>query len=172
MARSHGGGCRSVMKNRKIDLIDISKYAMVLVIFVYVVILIIGQGGDAPMEKVQKNVLKAVKTKGMREAGTQDFKRYYGLNANDYEDVALYLPNDVMGAEELLLVRVKDDSQIEAVSQAAQKRLDTQTESFEGYGAEQTKLLKSAILESRGSYVFLAVGKDADKAYTVFKKSL
>ena len=41
------------MKNRKIDLIDISKYAMVLVIFVYVVILIIGQGGDAPMEKVQ-----------------------------------------------------------------------------------------------------------------------
>ena len=113
-----------MMKNRKIDLIDISKYAMVLVIFVYVVILIIGQGGDVPMEKVQKNVLKSVKIKEMREAGTQDFKRYYGLNANDYEDVALYLPNDVMGAEELLLVRVKDDSQIEAVSQAAQKRLD------------------------------------------------
>ena len=96
-----------MMKNRKIDLIDISKYAMVLVIFVYVVILIIGQGGDVPMEKVQKNVLKSVKIKEMREAGTQDFKRYYGLNANDYEDVALYLPNDVMGAEELLLVRVK-----------------------------------------------------------------
>ena len=113
-----------MMKNRKIDLIDISKYAMVLVIFVYVVILIIGQGGDVPMEKVQKNVLKSVKIKEMREAGTQDFKRYYGLNANDYEDVALYLPNDVMGAEELLLVRVKDDSQIEAVSQAAQKRLE------------------------------------------------
>lgn len=160
------------MKKDRIDIINILKYGMVLVIFIYVVILVIGRGGDAPMEQVQENVFKAVKTKGMKKAGTQEFKRYYGLNANDYEDVLLYLPNDVMGAEELLLVRVKNESQTESVRSAAQKRLDTQTESFEGYGAEQTKLLKSAVLETRGSYVFMAVGKDADKAYTAFKKSL
>ena len=86
--------------------------------------------------------------------------------------MVLYLPSDVMGAEELLLVRVKNESQTESVRSAAQERLDTQTESFEGYGAEQTKLLKSAVLETRGSYVIMVVGKDADKAFTAFKKSL
>lgn len=160
-------------KNRReLDWIDILKYAMVLVIFVYIVILLVRQGGDAPMADVEKNVLKAISTKGMEEAGTQDLKRYYGLNANDYEDMLLYLPDDVMSVNELLIIRLKDKSQADGVRDAAQKRLDTQRESFEGYGAEQTKLITSAILEARGQYVFLVVGKEADKAYAAFKKSL
>lgn len=71
------------MKKGRIDIINILKYGMVLVIFIYVVFLVIGQGGDAPMEQVQENVLKAAGTKGMKKAGTQEFKRYYGLNSND-----------------------------------------------------------------------------------------
>ena len=160
------------MKRTRIDIINILKYGMLLVIIVYIAVLLAAQGGDAPAETVKGNVLSAADTEGMQEADAQDFKRYYGLNANDYEEVILFLPKDVMGVDELLIVRVKGGSQAEAVKEAADKRLDTQTESFEGYGAEQTKLLKSAVLEERGSYVFMAVGKDADKAYAAFKKSL
>ncbi len=160
------------MKRTRIDIINILKYGMLLVIIVYIAVLLAAQGGDAPAETVKGNVLSAADTEGMQEADAQDFKRYYGLNANDYEEVILFLPKDVMGVDELLIVRVKGGSQAEAVKEAAEKRLDTQTESFEGYGAEQTKLLKSAVLEERGSYVFMAVGKDADKAYAAFKKSL
>lgn len=160
------------MKKGRIDLINILKYGMLLVIIVYVILLLAAQGGDAPAETVKSNVLAVTDTEGMQEADVQDLKRYYGLNANDYEEIVLYLPKDVMGADELLIVRVKSESQTEAVKEAARERLDTQTESFEGYGAEQTKLLKSAVLEERGSYVFMAVGKDADEAYAAFKKSL
>ncbi len=160
------------MKKIKLDIINILKYGMLLVIIAYVVILLAAQGGDAPAETVKNNVLAVTDTDGMKEADVQDFKRYYGLNANDYEEVLLYLPKDVMGVDELLIVRVKGEGQTEAVKEAAEERLDTQTESFEGYGAEQTKLLKSAVLEERGSYVFMAVGEDADVAYAAFKKSL
>lgn len=160
------------MKKVKLDIINILKYGMLLVIIVYVVILLAAQGGDAPAETVKNNVLAVTGTDGMKEADVQDFKRCYGLNANDYEEVLLYLPKDVMGVDELLIVRVKGEGQTETVKEAAEERLDTQTESFEGYGAEQTKLLKSAVLEERGSYVFMAVGEDADEAYAAFKKSL
>ncbi len=160
------------MKRRKMDIIDIMKYGMLLIIIIYVVVLLMRTGGDASMEKVAGQVTGAVKTDGMREAGGQDLKRYYGLNADDYEEVLLYLPDDVMSVNEILLVRLKNESQAETVLEAAKKRLDTQIESFEGYGAEQTKLLKAAILEEKGSYVCLFVGKDADKAYGAFKKSL
>ncbi len=160
------------MKKRRIDIINILKYAMVVVIIAYVAVLLARQGGDAPMKEVTKQVVDAMKTEGMESAGSQELKRYYGLNENDYESVVLYVPNDVMGVNELLVVRLKNEGQAEAVVKAAQKRLDTQTESFEGYGAEQTKLLKAAVLDDRGMYVFLAVGKNADKAYDAFKKSL
>lgn len=160
------------MKRSKIDVINILKYGMLLVIIVYVVLLLASQGGDAPVKTVKKRVLAVMNTGGMKEAANRDFKRCYGLNANDYGEVVLYLPGDVMDVDELLIVRVKNGSQTEDVREAAKKRLDTQIESFEGYGARQTKLLKSAILEERGSYVFMAVGEDADKAYAAFKKSL
>ncbi len=160
------------MKKRRIDIINILKYGMVAVIIAYVAVLLARQGGDAPMKEVKKQVVEAMKTEGMESAGTQELKRYYGLNANDFESVVLYIPNDVMGVNELLIVRLKNESQAETVVKAAQKRLDTQTESFEGYGAEQTKLLKAAMLDNRGMYVFMAVGKNADKAYSAFKKSL
>ena len=109
------------MKKSGIDVINILKYTMTLTIFIYVVFLVIAQGADAPMEQVAENVLGMVETDGMEEAGAQDFKRYYGLNAGDYEDVALYLPDDVMGVKELLLVKVKDKSQIETVRSAARR---------------------------------------------------
>lgn len=156
----------------RIDLLNIGKYGMVLVILVYVVILVVRAGGDAPFETVEENVMKAVSTEGMEKATTQELKKYYGLNADDYEAVTLYLPNDVMGVNELLLIRLGDKSQEEQVTEAAQKRLDTQKESFEGYGVEQTKTLNSAILEARGNYVLLAVSETADAVDRAFKESL
>lgn len=157
---------------KNLDLIDVLKYLMVLVIFIYIIVLIVHQGGDAPLADVKKNVTKGISKEGRSAAGTQDLKRYYGLNANDFDGMILYLPNDVMSVDELVIIRLKDKSQAEDVRSAVQKRLDTQRESFEGYGAEQTKLITSAILEARGQYVFMAVGKDADELYAKFKKSL
>lgn len=160
------------MKKHRIDIINIMKYSILVIIIAYVGILLVRQGGDAPMKEVRKNVTDAMKTEGMKSAGTQEFKRCYGLNDKEFEEVALYIPDDVMGVDELLLIRLKNESQAEEALKTVQKRLDTQIESFEGYGAEQTKLLKSAVLDNRGRYIFMAVGKNADKAYRAFKKSL
>ena len=160
------------MKKKRIDMIHILEYLIFCLILVYVILLVYAKGGDAPAEEVRKNVLSAIKTEGMKQAGTQEFKRYYGLNAKDYEDVTLYLPDSVMGVDELLIVKLKEESQAENVLEAVRKRLDTQEESFKGYGASQTKLLQSAVLETRGLYGVMAVGEDADKAYAAFKKSL
>ena len=94
------------------------------------------------------------------------------MNANDVEDGYWYCSSGMMGVYERLIVRVKDDSQIETVRKAAEKRRSTQKESFEGYGTDQTKPLNEAGLEARGQYVFMAAGKNAGKAYAAFRKSL
>lgn len=161
------------MKNGKIDLINILKYLMVLVLIMYVVFLISREGSsDVPVDTIEKNITKVMKTKGMSKGSAQDLKKYYGLNANDYDGVMLYIPNDVMSVNEVLVVKVKDESQTEDIEKAVQTRLDTQKKSFEGYGVEQTKLLRSAVVESKGSYTILVVSKDADKIDEAFRKSI
>lgn len=161
------------MRKGRIDIINICKYLMVIALIAYVVFLISREGNNtASVDTIEKNITKAVSVKGMKKGTTQDLKKYYGLNANDYDGTMLYIPDDVMSVNEILVVKVKDESQVEAVEAAVEGRLSTQKKSFEGYGVEQTKLLKSAIEEIKGYYVLLAVSKEADRIDTAFKKSI
>ena len=161
------------MKKHRIDLLNILKYAIVIVLLVYIGFLLSQEGGkDVSVKTIRENILAVTETKGMTKGTTQDLKKYYGLNAKDYEGVMLYVPNDVMSVNEILVIKLKDKSQAENVEKAIQKRLHTQKNSFEGYGAEQTKLINSAVTDSRGYYVLLAISKDADQIYEAFRKSI
>lgn len=161
------------MKNGKLDMINLLKYLMVALLIVYVVFLVLREGNNTvSVDTIEKNITKVVKMNGMKKGTSQDLKKYYGLNANDYEGMSLYIPDDVMSVNELLVIKVKDESQTETIEKAVEKRVDTQEKSFEGYGVEQTKLIHSAIIDTRGHYVLLAVSKDADRMDTAFKKSI
>ena len=99
-------------------------------------------------------------------------KRFYGLNPKDYEGAVLYAPIDNMDAHEMFLVKLKDNSQKKQVQDAIRERLDTQLKSFEGYGAEQTALLKKHVLLEKGNFVLYVVGEHASDAQEAFVKSL
>lgn len=160
------------MKNGKLDRINLLKYLMVVLLIIYVVFLVTREGDNTvSVDTIEKNITKAVKLEGMKGT-TQDLKKYYSLNANDYEGISLYIPDDVMSVNEILVIKVKNESQIETVEKAVESRVNTQEKNFEGYGVEQTKLIHAAIIETRGRYVLLAVSKDADRIDAAFKKSI
>ena len=156
------------MRKGRLDIINTCKYLMVIALIAYVVLLVSGEGDNTvSVDTIQKNIEKSVSLKGMK-----DLKKYYGLNANDYAGTMLYIPDDVMSVNEILVVKVKDKSQVEDVEKAVEERLSTQKKSFEGYGVKQTRLLHSAIDETRGYYILLAVSKDADRIEAAFKNSI
>ena len=150
------------MRKGRLDIINTCKYLMVIALIAYVVLLVSGEGDNTV----------SVSLKGMKKGSSQDLKKYYGLNANDYAGTMLYIPDDVMSVNEILVVKVKDKSQVEDVEKAVEERLSTQKKSFEGYGVKQTRLLHSAIDETRGYYILLAVSKDADRIEAAFKNSI
>ena len=91
---------------KKIRLLERVKYALLAVLALYIVmILFMNRGSDAPFSKVRDAVLAAADTDGMQETNDRDFKKLYGLNKNDYEEIISYYTNETMGVEELLLVR-------------------------------------------------------------------
>lgn len=96
----------------------------------------------------------------MAEGDNQAIKRLYGLSASDYENILLYYPTTNMGAEELLLIQLKDISQQQAVKSAIESRLDTQKKSFDGYGVDQYAMLEKAVVEVQGNYILLVVAAD------------
>lgn len=149
------------------------KYILILFLLVFIVGLLSGgEISDAKLKDVSKQVVKAYGAKGLSAADNRMVKRLYGINANDYEGVTLYVSDSNMKVEELLIVKLKDLSQAAAVEAAIEGRLDKQLESFEGYGVEQSKLLKDHVLDVKGNYILYVVDKKAKTADKAFQKSL
>jgi hypothetical protein len=124
---------------------------------------------DVDMEELSTSVLSALgEQEGCAQADAMGLRKYYGLDANDYEDVLLYLPSSNMDAAELLLVVMKDEDQAEAVLEAMNSRLEQQKKAFEGYGVEQMGILNQAVVCVEGRYGLLAVCENADGVKSAF----
>lgn len=160
--------------NTKAFLFGIARWAAALAA---VALLIFRFGGDtlsnADPEAVETAVVAQLDMTDMLRADNQMVKRLYGLDPSAYEGCILYYPTTNMMAEELLIVKLADMDQREAVLAAVQQRLDTQKNTFEGYGVEQFALLSShCVIEARGNFVLFVVSANDAAARKAFLGAL
>ncbi len=149
------------MKSTKIILLEVLKWLFVAALCVFLYFMLsANRESRAAFSDVQEAVTSAADLTPMAEGDNQTLKRLYGLSASDYENVLLYYPTTNMGAEELLLIQLKDLSQQQAVKDAIESRLDTQKKSFDGYGVDQYAMLEKAVVEVQGNYILLVVAND------------
>ena len=149
------------MKSTKIILLEVLKWLFVAALCVFLYFMLsANRESRAAFSDVQEAVISSADLTTMAEGDNQTFKRLYGLSASDYENVLLYYPTTNMGAEELLLIQLKDISQQQAVKDAIENRLDTQKKSFDGYGVDQYAMLEKAVVEVQGNYILLVVADD------------
>ena len=125
-----------------------------------------------PFETMSETVQSAADLSNTDEGDNQIIKRLYGLNPGDYDGILLRCPKTNMGAEELLLVRLKGISQEKAVTDIINTRVETQKNSFKGYGVNQTELLENSIVEADGGFVLFYSGKDPQKVRSAFRSAL
>lgn len=124
-----------------------------------------------------ETVIEAVTSKldmsEMQEANNRMIKRLYGLDPDSFASCILYYPTTNMGAEELLIVKLADISQQDAVRAAVEKRLDTQKTSFDGYGVNQYDMLTNhCVIEIRGNYILFVVHPASASAAQAFLDAL
>lgn len=131
-----------------------------------------GKESAAPFDTVSAAVESAADMTALRPGDNQMIRRLYGLQPADYEGVALWYPVTNMGAEEILLIKLADTSQQEAVLAAMEERVASQISVFEGYGPAQVALLESAVMEVQGNYLLLAVHPDSAAILRAFRDSL
>lgn len=166
---------RVVIKNNKprITGIIIGKYVSLLILIAFIVWLALFQSGSTKsFEEVSQALQESIDDEELVMKGSQEFKKYYGLNSADYEGVLFYTSEFSMSAKEVLLVEVKNEHQIEQVKNAIDARLEERKNRFEGYEPEQVQLLDEAAYVVRGNYIFLAVSPDAEAYRQAFERSL
>ncbi|MBO5461540.1 MAG: DUF4358 domain-containing protein [Ruminococcus sp.] len=160
-------------KDSRISRNELCKYISVFLLFVFVVWLTVFRSGSTkPFEEVSLAVQSSIFDEELVLKDSQALKKYYGLNSAEYEGVLFYTSEFSMSAKEVVLIKVKDETQVEQVKSAIEARIETRIDSFEGYAPEQVQMLKEAQYVVRGNYIFLAVTPDAEEYKTAFVRSL
>ena len=126
---------------------------------------------DIALGDIEKVFLEEYSIDGMEKAGDMRMKRAFGLNAADFEEYLYYTPDNTMSVNELLIVKLRDESQADNVLSAMESRLNTQKKNFDGYGTNQTDLLNHAKVFGEGRYVCFLVSEDVDGWYDTVRKA-
>lgn len=161
------------LRERVEDNLVFVNLALVVALLVFAAVLLVGTWDSrASIDDVAARVTEAMDLTGMSSADGRTLRRLYGLNAADYQGVVLYTGDSNMDAQELLIIKLDGKGQADAVSLAMKDRVDRQLQSFQGYGADQTKLLQGSIIDARGNYAMLVVNAQAAQADQAFRDSL
>lgn len=149
--------------NREGLVILCAKISLLVFLAVFLVLLCFsGNYKDKPVFVIEQAMFPTKGISSLTKGSDNDLRRCYGLSAEDYDGYFLYLSESTMAVDELLVVKLKDSSQAAAVEEQIEGRLNSQIDAFDGYGAEQTALLKAHVLERMGNYIFFAVSEEAD----------
>ena len=122
--------------------------------------------------KSGRGVEGSLDTEVLTEQEPAVFKRNFSLNAADYDGVMYYSSGSNISAEEVLLIKVKSESQIQEITDAIDQRVEARINDFDGYAPDQVKLLENARQSVRGTYIFFACSQDADAYLSAFSSSL
>lgn len=149
------------------------KACFLIVIIVYLVMLCMrGYAKDVPVKTIRKAVEKAGLPDGIQEMKDKDLRKYFGIDASSNGDYFYFKAESSMNVDEILVIKAKSQDQVSAYVSAVEARLESQKNSFEGYGVTQTALLKKAYAEAEGNYVIYMAGENADKWKSAFEKAI
>ena len=124
------------------------------------------------LEDIENDISSKISLDKMEKGNSKTLKRYYGLNSSDLDKFILYTPKSTMDVDELLIIKVKDESQIQSIQDVIDSRVNKQIESFSGYGPKQCELLENYEMKVKGKYIFFAVSEDAQEMKEIFKESI
>ena len=161
------------MKQAKIPILETVKWICVILLVLFIVHQSAsGKESHTDFETMRAAVSEQFDMSNVLEADNQMVKRLYGIDPGTFDGLVLYYPTTNMGAEELLLVKLSDTEQQESVREAIENRLQTQKDSFEGYGIEQFDMLEKSVIDVHGNYVLYVVSSNPAAVHQAFLDTL
>lgn len=118
-----------------------------------------------------KSIEQVVSLKEMKKADLNKLKKLYKIDADSVDDFILYTSTSNVKADELAVIKLKDESQVEGVKENIEQRIEAQKMKFKDYRPDEYFLVENHVLKTKGPFVFFAVSKEADQMEHAFNNA-
>ncbi|MEW9097033.1 MAG: DUF4358 domain-containing protein [Clostridiaceae bacterium] len=122
-------------------------------------------------KEIGEKISQAIDLSEMKEGDSKKLAKLYDIAEEDVEDFFLLTAPSNIKADELAIIKVKDEKKVDSIKEKVEKRVENQGTSFKDYLPEEYSLIENHILEVKDKYIFLSISKDSEKAKEIFYES-
>ncbi|MBY0087385.1 DUF4358 domain-containing protein [Brevibacillus sp. M2.1A] len=131
-----------------------------------------GTSEELSAAKVGERMQQTVSFQDMKQGDLEKLQKLYHIDAEKVEDFILFTASSNVKAEELAIIKVKDASDTENVTEKIQQRIEAQTIKLKDYRPEEYFLIEKHVLKTKGPFVLFAVSKEVDQIESVFDEAM
>lgn len=111
------------------------------------------------------------KLPAMIQLSEADMLDYIGLDATSFDQAIVAISLDGLLADEVWLVRAKDQNALSQIRELAKMRIQYKTEETENYLPEQYAVVKQGLMAEKGLYFALLVSPEVMTLKTEFESA-
>ena len=173
MAEQYDAESEAVMTRIVVDHSRITKIVLLAFLIAFLTTVYVkANAKNVPMSDIDSQLRSKTDVTSMEKCNNRQLMQFIGLDHSNYNGYIYYKSKAALGVSEILIIKAAHHSDLDAVQDAVEKRIDSQIATFESYGPSQVAMLKNAIIIKRGRYLFYCVGKDPEKYEGVFKHAI
>ena len=156
-------------KLKNVSASTITKMALVLVLIIFLAIVYnMNNAKDVPLKDIESELKEKTDIKDLKKCNTRELLEFIGIDYSNYDEVIYYKSGIALDVKEILIVKAKEKSDLDAVEDAVETRINDQINTYRDYGPKQVAELKNAVVIKRGKYLFYAVSPKPEKYEEVF----
>ncbi|TQR46472.1 DUF4358 domain-containing protein [Paenibacillus popilliae] len=154
-----------------------NKRSFALLIFVFAISAFVGCASEqsdinVSAAKIEHQMKQSVKLDKLKKGDAHKLKKLYDLGSEQVEDFLLYTASSNVKADEIVVLKVKDESLIDSVKASIAQRIDAQAVKFKDYRPDEYALLEKHVLKVKSHYVLFVVSADAEQIKKAFDSAL
>lgn len=125
-----------------------------------------------PVAEIYDEIEKSVELISPVIMGEGFITNYYGIDPAKLEEYVFVMSEEATSAETVAILKVKEESDVEAMCKALQVVVDEKRSEMENYLPDQFEIVDKSSVKSKGNYVYLVISGQADAILQIIEKAI
>jgi hypothetical protein len=124
------------------------------------------------VEEIYSEIEQSVELISPVPMGDAFITNYYGIEPEKLEEYVFAMSEEATSAEAVIILKVKETDDVEAMSKALQVVVDEKRSEMQDYLPEQFEIVDKSSVKSSGNYVYLVISEQADAILQIIEKAI
>jgi hypothetical protein len=126
---------------------------------------------NPPVKEISEKIRQTADISQMKEGNEAKLKKLFDISTDELDGYVFYMAPSNVKADELLIMKLKDSNNINAIKDKIVKRSDKQAATFKDYAPDEYYLLQKKVIKTKDNYIIYVVSKDAEKISNAFDEA-